>query len=105
MHALETSNCQPCQLLRCETLCIGLDKVSIAMRWPPLQNHLSVPALSLGGSLVPVVIADFSAAFLFMRASCGSGDASPALLSPRLLAPTLTGLPFAAEQMEVSNLL
>ena len=58
-----------------------------------------------GGSLVPVVVSG-----LFCRLFVHAGfvrirrrDAASS--SPRLLAPTLTGLPFAAEQMEVSNLL
>ena len=37
--------------------------------------HLGVPSRSRWGSLVSIVFVDFSAAFLFMRASCGSGGA------------------------------
>ena len=55
----------------------------------------------------PIVLVDFSAAFSvhagFVRVHALGALSSPS--QPRLLAPTLTGLPFAAEQMEVSNLL
>ena len=75
-------------------------RTSIAMRWPPLPKppEFVAPSLSLrGGLLVSVVVVDFSAAFLFMRASCGSGG--DAGLSST--AGLITALPF--EQMEVSN--
>ncbi len=81
---------------------LGLDCDALAAS----PNHLGVPSVSVGDHWSQSSSWTFLPPFLCMRASCGSGGAaSPALLSPRLLAPTLTGLPFAAEQMEVSNLL
>jgi hypothetical protein len=74
------------------------------MRWPPLQNHLGAVSFARGGSLVPVVLVDFSAAFS-VHAGFVRVRRRRLVLDCTLPHPWAAWAALAAGQMEASNLL